>query len=97
MHNLYICSRMKTGLNVVRMFRIVPFETNNHPFELRIGMKRNLRNVFNVSDFQIAKHFEYIRFGYARFHARNTYIRRHLYFCFWVLLYIGEQCLYPFL
>lgn len=58
-------------------FGIVPFQSHNHSFELWIGMKWNLCDIFNVSHFQVAKHLEYIRFGYIRFHTRNTYIRSH--------------------
>ena len=64
MHDFDIGSRLKPGLNVMGTFGIVPFQSHNHSFELRIGMKRNLCDAFNVSHFQIAKHLEYVRFGY---------------------------------
>jgi hypothetical protein len=85
MHDFDIGSRLKPGLNVMGTFGIVPFQSHNHSFELRIGMKRNLRDAFNVAHFQVAKHLEYVRFGYIRFHTRNTYIRRH-FFGFLVLV-----------
>ena len=82
MHDFDIGSRLKPGLNVMGTFRIVPFQSHNHSFELRIGMKRNLRDAFNVANFQVAKHLEYVRFGYIRFYTRNTYIRRHFFLIF---------------